>query len=58
MPNSSRPVKLVKFSASDTQIITSSPGGGTRLFKEVTSEFRTSLISQIASFIIVILLVV
>ena len=51
MPNSSRPVKLVKFSASDTQIITSSPGGGTRLFKEVTSEFRTSLISQIDNYL-------
>ena len=37
MPNSSRPVKLVKFSPSDTQIVTSSPGGGTRFFKEVTS---------------------
>ncbi len=51
MPNSSRPVKLVKFSPSDTQIVTSSPGGGTRFFKEVTSEFRTNLISQIDNYL-------
>lgn len=52
MPNSSRPVKLVKFSPSDTQIIVSSPGGGTRFFKDVTSEFRTSLISQIDNYLV------
>ena len=47
MSNRQRPAKRVVFSAEDTQIVTPNGGGDARLFKEVTDEFRNSLIVNI-----------
>lgn len=45
--NNSRPVKRVTFSPEDTRIVKFDGGGPSRLFKDVTDEFRNKLILQI-----------
>ncbi|MDD2509417.1 MAG: S8 family peptidase [Aliarcobacter skirrowii] len=49
MPNSTRPVKRVKFSPSDTTIIEPTGGGGSKFFKPVDIEFKNNLVNQIES---------
>lgn len=45
--NNERPAKRVRFSPSDTMNITPQGGGSAKFFKEITSEFKDSLVFQI-----------